>query len=434
MKINWFSPVGPAPTAIANFTQRIMTSLQRKLEVVVWTDVANFDPGYLPGTEIRSCRDLDRAWPDLNFADFSVYNIGNDARFHAHYATMLERHPGIVVLHDFNLHELHRERLIHRPNGVVAFNRYVLETGGVEAWKCVRAFQQGELSFEEAVERVPLVGSVTRHATGIVSFNAAMKPHLQTETKAPMLFCPLPLESRECLPKAIHRKLPPGQPLEVAMFGFLNSPNRRLDEVLEAIAGIESGRVRLTLFGHIKERETFARRVRSLGIENHVRLLGYLSEDEMGRVLEEAHLAVNLRNPTRGESSDALLRAWKYSLPVLVTDTGYYSTVPDSLVCRVEPGNEVNGVKSHLRAFMESPDAYFEIGLRAQDYFLENHTADSFAESLSAFLEKAQTYRKKSFVQDFSRRMGRVVHRDFGNESSEKILQERLSRELAGWI
>jgi glycosyltransferase involved in cell wall biosynthesis len=287
MKINWFSPVGPAPTDIANFTQRVMPCLQKQLEVTVWTDTDDFDPDFLPGLEIRSCRDLDRSWPEINFADFSLYNIGNDARFHAHYATMLERHPGIVILHDFNLHELHRERLIHGPNGQAAFNRYVLETGGAKAWKAVCAFQEGRIRFEEAVERVPLIKSVTRYATGIISFNEGMKLPLKEETTAPMLFCPLPLESIDLLPPAVKREWNPDNVLEVAMFGYLNSPNRRLDEVLQALAGFDPGQVRLTLFGHIKEGEAFVRRIRQLGIEDSVRLLGYLSEEEMGRVLQD---------------------------------------------------------------------------------------------------------------------------------------------------
>jgi glycosyltransferase involved in cell wall biosynthesis len=222
--------------------------------------------------------------------------------------------------------------------------------------------------------------------------------------------------------------------LEVAMFGYLNSPNRRLDEVLQALARFEPGSVRLTLFGHIKDKEDFERRIQKLGMADSVRQLGYLSEEEMGKVLQESHLSVNLRNPTRGESSDALLRSWKYALPVLVTHTGYYATVPESLVCRVEPGDEVEGVKRHIRDFLDSPDSYLEKGRRAHKYLLEHHSADRFAESLSFFLEEAEAYRKRSFVHDYSRRIGGVIHRDFSGNCSEEILQARISEELAGWV
>jgi hypothetical protein len=116
-----------------------------------------------------------------------------------------------------------------------------------------------------------------------------------------------------------------------------------------------------------------------------------------------------------------------------VTNTGYYATVPESLVCRVEPGNEVEGVKQHIQAFINSPGEYIKKGLRAHGYFLEHHSADRFAESLVDFLEKAEAYRKKSFVYDFSRRLGRVVHRDFGGISSENQLQDRLATELIRW-
>ena len=435
MRINWFSPVPPARTAIADVTARLIPVLSRKLEVTVWTDCAEGVPDLPCGIPVRSCRDVEAVWPEINFADFSIYHIGNDVRFHGHYAGMLERHPGIVVLHDFNLHELHRERFIHRPQGSALFKRYVLQMEGPDALAAVRAFERGECSFEESVEQVPLIRSVTRYAVGIISFNKAMREPLLNLTGAPLLFCPLPLGPEATLPPPAESFPRPGAgPLELVMFGYLNSPNRRLAEILEALVPFPEGSVRLSLFGHIEDESAFHEQVRSLGLGRNVHYLGYLSEAEMEATLKRSHLAVNLRNPTRGESSDALLKAWKASLPVLVTQTGYYATLPEGTTCPVAPGNEVDGVRSHLAGFLEKPQEYAAIGARAYRYLREHHTAERFADNLTWFLNEAAPYRKRSFVFDFSRRMGNCLEAGFTSPEAAKHLRGRMARELTDWI
>jgi glycosyltransferase involved in cell wall biosynthesis len=435
MRINWFSPVPPARTAIADVTARLIPVLSRKLEVTVWTDSAEAVPELPPGIRVRSCRDVESVWPEINFADFSIYHIGNDVRFHGHYAWMLERHPGMVVLHDFNLHELHRERFIHRPEGAALFRRYVLQTEGPEALEAVRAFERGACSFENSVKRAPLIRSVTRYATGIISFNPAMRKPLLELTGAPLLFCPLPLGPEASLPEPVDRSHLPGDgPLELVMFGYLNSPNRRLSEILEALTTFPDGAVRLSLFGHIEDREAFGKQVRSLGLGGKVRTLGYLSEAEMEATLKASHLALNLRNPTRGESSDALLKAWKYSLPVLVTQTGYYATLPEGTTCPVAPGNEVEGVREHIGAFLEKPRDYAAIGARGYRHLREHHTAERFADNLAAFLAESAPYRQRSFVFDFSRRLGTRMGRGFTAPAAVGHLHRRMAGELADWI
>ncbi|MFO7726159.1 MAG: glycosyltransferase [Oceanipulchritudo sp.] len=435
MRINWFSPVPPARTAIADVTARLIPVLSRNLEVTVWTDVRGEVPDLAPGIKVRSCRNVESVWPEINFADFSIYHIGNDVRFHGHYAWMLERHPGIVVLHDFNLHELHRERFIHRPKGPALFRSYVLKTEGARALAAVRAFEEGECSFDRSVELAPLIQSVTRYATGIISFNEAMREPLLELTGAPLLFCPLPLGSEASLPSPVEPSdIPREGPLELVMFGYLNSPNRRLPEILEALVPFPEGAVRLSLFGHIEDQAAFQERVRTLGLGEKVRYLGYLSEDEMEATLKRSHLAVNLRNPTRGESSDALLKAWKYSLPVLVTQTGYYATLPEGTTCPVAPGNEVEGVRGHITAFLEKPLAYADVGARAYGHLREHHTAEKFARNLAGFLEEAVSYRKRSFVFDLSRRIGRDLGPGFAAPDACRDLRRRMAGELADWI
>ena len=60
MKVNWFSPVPPAPSDIGNFTRNVVPTLAQHMDVTVWTDVAGFDPEGCQGVPIRSCQNPER--------------------------------------------------------------------------------------------------------------------------------------------------------------------------------------------------------------------------------------------------------------------------------------------------------------------------------------------------------------------------------------
>ena len=44
MKINWFSPLPPSPTGIAEYTGTLLPWLSTKAEVTLWTDQASWSP------------------------------------------------------------------------------------------------------------------------------------------------------------------------------------------------------------------------------------------------------------------------------------------------------------------------------------------------------------------------------------------------------
>ena len=432
MKLNWFGPVPPAQTAIADVTRRAAAALRERFDLTIWTDVDGFDPLLAGNVPVRSCRQPEELWPDANFADFSLYHIGNDARFHATYAELAERHPGVVVFHDFNLLELHRERFLAQENGQELFERYVFFHEGAAALEAVREHREGRLSFEEMVERVPLVRHTAAAANGVVSFNPAMVPVLRKMTRAPVLGCPLPVGPEAEIPPAPERKFD-GGPVELVMFGYLNSPNRRLGEVLAALQPYGAEQVRLTLFGHIEHHTSFEETLRKYDLHDRVVFRGFLPEAEMEEVLRSAHLAVNLRNPTRGESSDALLQAWKHALPMLVTDTGYYATVPAETVFKAQPGEEVAAVRHAVDTFGRNPEVGFATGRAGHAYLRHHHSAEAFAENLFHFLEEAEAYRLRRFAPSFARRMGAFAREDFPEATIRRHLRERLSTEIGRW-
>ena len=93
MKVAFFSPLPPAKSGIADYSAALLAELERLAEVTPFPEKpARFDPAAF---------------------DVALYQIGNNAWHDFCYETALE-HPGVVVIHEGNLHHLIADLTIRR--------------------------------------------------------------------------------------------------------------------------------------------------------------------------------------------------------------------------------------------------------------------------------------------------------------------------------
>src|SRR6476661_3682815 len=124
MRIAFFSPMPPSKSGIADYSATLLKSLQRLAEVQVFSEAP--------------------AQSDPESFDIALYQIGNNGYHSFAYEQALET-PGVVVLHESNLHHLIAERTIKR-NDWDSYLREVELDGGPEALayaRQVRALEVG---------------------------------------------------------------------------------------------------------------------------------------------------------------------------------------------------------------------------------------------------------------------------------------------------
>ena len=96
-----------------------------------------------------------------------------------------------------------------------------------------------------------------------------------------------------------------------------------------------------------------SRLARFARIEQQVRRLGYVPDDALPDLFAAADVCVNLRHPTAGETSAAVLRLMSAGLPTIVTETGAFSDLPDDAVLKVPPdafeGELLDDLPAHAR-------------------------------------------------------------------------------------
>ena len=137
MKLNWFSPLLPAKTDIARYTSELLPDVCALADVTLWTTQAKWDPCLPEQVPIQRYR-VDRIpWLEINAADMSIFQMGNNPEFHGDIWQVARRQPGIVVLHDTSLHHffegIYRRKLRDLDRHVEVMRRYYGREGAEAA-------------------------------------------------------------------------------------------------------------------------------------------------------------------------------------------------------------------------------------------------------------------------------------------------------------
>jgi len=111
----------------------------------------------------------------------------------------------------------------------------------------------------------------------------------------------------------------PEGPFTIGVFGGL-TPEKRWRSVVRAFRGLADAR--LLLVGEPAPGLLLG------DPPAGVRLIGRVDLDEMERLIGRCHVCVQLRWPTAGEASGAVLRALRLGRPTIVSDCGWFAELP----------------------------------------------------------------------------------------------------------
>jgi len=324
--------------------------------------------------------------------DIAIYQIGNNAHHDFVYETAL-RHPGIVVMHEANLHHLITALTIRRAD----WDAYVEEcayNGGETARAYalrVRALEVGP-----DYEGLNMTRRLLETARGVVVHSEFMVSRMRgAGYTGPVARIPHGAWIRGCAAPAVGRNgmrqrlgLDARTPL-IGTFGFLK-PYKRLPESLRALRRLirVDPRVKLILGGEPHPELPLRQMIESLGLEAHVRVLGFTPPEDFPAYIEACDVVLNLRYPTVGETSGSLLRALGAGKAVLVSNCGAFGELPDDVCLKVPVGaGEEDLIFEYLNVLISRPDLAEAMGARARSWVERECTWSQAAQRYVAFAE-----------------------------------------------
>jgi glycosyltransferase involved in cell wall biosynthesis len=363
MKVAYYSPMPPSRSGIADYSALLLPALRERVEVVV-AEQGSRAPA----------------------ADVALYHVGNDPDAHGWIVDVLRDRAGVVVLHEYVLHHLVAGMTIGRGNGRAYLDAMERELGVVGRLLGLGVLDNLlPLLWETQPERFPLPGGVLDLATGVIVHSQYVADRARSAGYAgPLWVIPHPVWPPVA---AVPAADVAGDPL-IGCFGYLNM-NKRIPQLLEAFAAFRRHRpgARLLLVGAAGERFDVQRRLERLGLTDGVEQLDYVPEDRMWSLMAACDVLVNLRYPTMGETSGSVIRALSLGKPLVVSDVGWFSELPDTAVLKVPVDEyEVRVIEAALGVAADHGTSF---GEAARLYVEREHALTVVADAYVAALEAA---------------------------------------------
>jgi glycosyltransferase involved in cell wall biosynthesis len=301
----------------------------------------------------------------------------------------LRRRPGVVVLHDFVLHHLVAGMTIGRRDGHGYLDAMERQHGVVG-----RLLAHGVLDkripplWESRPENFPLAGFVLEHATGLIVHSRAVRDLARSDGYAgPVWVVPHPAWP---VPDVPGERRAPGPVL--GCFGVINA-SKRIPELFRAFARVRSRHPEATLLlvGPTSPGFDLDRRLQRLGLaEEGLVREGWVDEPRLWALIAGVDACVNLRHPTMGETSGSVIRSLSLGKPLVVSDVGWFSELPDEVALKVPvDAHEVDELEAAIELLVTREDARAEMGRAAAELARREHDLERVADLYAAALEEA---------------------------------------------
>ncbi|HWR54525.1 MAG TPA: glycosyltransferase [Bryobacteraceae bacterium] len=348
MRVALFSPMPPAKSGIADYSAALVGELRRL-------------------TDLEVIAEAPKAFEPARYSTL-VYQVGNNPH-HAFVYEAALRWPGVVVLHEANLHHLITDLTICR-NDWDAYLRECEYEGGARALEYARRVKA--LQVGPDYDGVPMLRRVLERARGVVVHSGHM---LEQARKAgfsgPVAKIPHGawIEDGDRMGYRERLGLDASTPL-IGIFGFLK-PYKRISESLRAFRRLlrVEPRARMILVGEPHPDYPVQQMISNLGLAGAVRVLGFTPIQDFTGYIAACDVVLNLRYPTVGESSGTLLRALGAGRPALVSDVGSFCDFPDDVCLKVPVGpGEEDVIYEYLNVLVSNREAADGFGKRARAY------------------------------------------------------------------
>jgi glycosyltransferase involved in cell wall biosynthesis/SAM-dependent methyltransferase len=376
----------PSKSGIADYSEALAAEMAKRACLSIFDKTAS---------EKTTTSDQTTAVFDPSAHDVALYHVGNNPWHGFAYETAL-RHPGVVVMHEANLHHLIADLTIRRGD----WDAYLAEAelnGGANALEY--ALRVRTLAVGPDYDGVPMTRRLLDASRGLVVHSDFVAREMRAQGfTGPIATIPhgawIPRVDRNGTRQSLG--LDEATPL-IGAFGYLK-PYKRIAESLRALRRLVKldPRVRMILVGEPHPDFHVEQLIRTLGLAEHVRVLGFTPIEEFVEYIGACDIVLNLRYPTVGETSGSLQRALGLGKAVIVSDVGSFAELPDEICLKVPtvPGKaqeEEDFIFEYLNLLVSRPELAKAMGERARQWVeLECNwglVADRYVEFLSQFRE-----------------------------------------------
>ncbi|MRX10078.1 glycosyltransferase [Pseudoduganella sp. FT25W] len=334
-RLAYISPLPPEKSGIADYSAELLPQLARHYQVDVVIAQQDVSDAWIKAE--LPLRDL--AYFEAHAGDYDrvLYHFGNSP-MHQHMFGLLERHPGIVVLHDFYLGNL-LDHMHHSGHSADAGVQALFESHGYSGLR-----DRAAIGHHDAVWKYPSNRAVLDQADGVI-VHSELPKRLAADWYGPGMAAqwralPLLRGLASGLPRAQARLaarqrlgLDPSR-FVVCAFGLLG-PTKLNAELLNAWQASELAadkQCQLVFVGATIPGAYCRELSSAVSAQRRVSITGFVSHEDYQTWLAACDVAVQLRTDTRGETSAAVLDCLLHGVPTVANAHGSTAELPPEVL------------------------------------------------------------------------------------------------------
>ena len=357
-RLAWFTPLPPKRSGIAVYNAELLPLLADTDQIDVFVEdlvrgpdaprQKNSQSSVLspdltssarpppPGPRVFDAHDFLRKH-HLDPYDLIVYQLGN-ATYHDYVWPYLVRYPGLLVLHDGQVHHARARALLHEKREADYRAEFEFDHPDVPADVVEFGIQGllGSLTYLWSMLRVPVESArlVAVHNDWLARHLRETFPNRRIESIRMGVADPLATARRDARAAVLSRHGLSTDAVILAAFGGV-TPEKRVPQILRALPAVAqvAPAAHLLIVGPELAHYDVLTDARARGVADRLTVTGYVDERELPDYLAAADVCLCLRWPSARETSASWLRCLAAGKSTITTDLAHTGDVP-TLVTR----------------------------------------------------------------------------------------------------
>jgi glycosyltransferase involved in cell wall biosynthesis len=326
-RLSWFTPLPPVKSGIAQYSCELLPALSSLYQIDVFVDRKSTSPG----ERIAVFDAHDFLWKHRRDPyDLCVYQMGN-APCHDYMWAYVVRYPGLVVLHDGQLHH--------------ARARQLLEQRRYDDYRSEFRFNHpdadpdvAELGVEGLLGSMtyfwPMLRAVVETSHLVIVHNRWLANQIHdAHPHAPIdaIDMGVPAASSHAgAAETIRRRH--GIPDSAVVFLALGkvTPEKRIRQAIRAMAALTdvAPEAHMLLAGETVDYYDAMAEATALGVANRVAVAGFVADADVDDYLAASDVCLCMRWPSSRETSASWLRCLAAGRPTITTDLAHTVDIP----------------------------------------------------------------------------------------------------------
>lgn len=379
-RLLYVSPFPPLKSGISDYSVILANALTDKYDITLCID------------DYKAKSDLDLPavfWKNVDYSqyDYIIYNIGNNPEFHSFMYDMCLEHPGMIILHDLSLYYLFVGHYCDKG----CFYSKLYEIEGLDTFLELKdkikkngpnLLEQKELSSQYrfnkeilnsdnkimvhsqyALDRVKAYNDKARQINMIqqvsTQFELVEKKKLYSKHKIPM------------------------DAFAISSFGIIAETklNHIACKIIKKIANEKKIKLCYIMVGEGGYADLF--------VDNEtVFKTGFVDMNEFDSFIVHSDMVLNLRHPSMGETSAALIKILQMGKLCIINDEAWFSEIPDDCAVKLPVENIEKDLEEAILKYINNEKEKEIIEKNAKNYINTEYATNKIVDNIVSFLEE----------------------------------------------